>query len=408
MDLRRALVVFFFTIISFNSKAQLDDLADGINERFYAVPQKYLELLSLINRPEILAVDSGLALVKLNKIQIDELANNLHATRPGCGGFTDVHVMMERYGVNVQQALNMEAHPAPKKLTFDKSEPTFPNETKGALGMANPQRMWTFLGQLSAFPDRSAYSDNGVKAAQWLASYGSKLAQDHGRTDVQILNFPTGGSYKQPSVAIRIPGRNPSAPGVLVGGHMDTFDNQKPGSDDDGSGTATVMETYNAILDSGLKFERDIYFAFYAAEERGLVGSRVMVSEFKKRNIPLRSVLQLDMTGFKSPKDTKEVYLIQDHVNPQLTKFLGKLAEVYAGLPAATMGATQCGYACSDHASWTSGGYDSAFPFEASFENDNKTIHTGNDKMDIMNVNHMAKFLKLSTAFVVETADPVQ
>jgi leucyl aminopeptidase len=377
-------------------------------ERFIAVPLKNLENLTLAHRPIILAKQNGLALVKLDTPQLDELASNLHKNTLSCGGFSDVQILMERYGVDPIQGLVMAATPMPSLVrAFDKTQPTFPNETKRALAASSPQRMWDFLAKLSAFPNRSADSNEGVQAAQWLGDLGNKLAQAHQRQDVQILTFPTGGSYKQPSVAIRIAGKDSKLPAVLLGGHMDTFNNQKPGADDDGSGTATVMEVYNAILDSGLKFNRDIYFAFYAAEERGLVGSQAMVAEFKKRGIPMRAIMQFDMTGFKSPKDKQALYMVTDNVSPALTKFVVTLAQEYLGIPANMIGGTRCDYACSDHASWTRAGYESVFPFEASFENYNKTLHTSDDKMNIMTLDHAAKFMRLGVAFAVETADPI-
>jgi Zn-dependent M28 family amino/carboxypeptidase len=96
---------------------------------------------------------------------------------------------------------------------------------------------------------------------------------------------------------------------------VDTFDGTKPGSDDDGSGVANAMETYHAILESGMTFKRDIYFAYYAAEERGLVGSSFVVSHFVKNKIAVRGAIQFDMTGFKSKDDTYDIFLITDHAD---------------------------------------------------------------------------------------------
>jgi leucyl aminopeptidase len=66
---------------------------------------------------------------------------------------------------------------------------------------------------------------------------------------------------------------------------------------------------------------------------------------------------------------------------------------------------TKCGYACSDHASWTQAGYQSSSSIESSFEDSNKNIHSTNDRMDIsdeFSIKHMAQFSKLAIAFAVE------
>jgi leucyl aminopeptidase len=233
------------------------------------------------------------------------------------------------------------------------------------------------------------------------------MAQSHGRSDITVQTIPTRVGYKQESVLVRIPGSDPKAPGILLGGHMDTFSDTKPGADDDGTGVASVMEIYNAVLDSKLKFKRDVYFAYYSAEERGLHGSEAMAIEFQKRHIEMRAILQFDMTGFKSPKDTQEIYFVTDHVDTGLTNFLKVLTETYLKIPAHLIGDTRCGYACSDHASWTNAGYSSVFPFEASFQNYNKTLHTSHDTMDLVTPDHVAKFVKLGAAFTVETGDPL-
>src|SRR5262249_37754543 len=101
------------------------------------------------------------------------------------------------------------------------------------------------------------------------------------------------GSYVQPSVVAKL--GNSDEPGIVVGGHMDTLSSTfelKPGADDDGSGTTTVMGVARTILNSGMKFNKPIYFIWYAAEEAGLVGSGYVVKYFKKNNIPVDAVIQ--------------------------------------------------------------------------------------------------------------------
>lgn len=65
----------------------------------------------------------------------------------------------------------------------------------------------------------------------------------------------------------------------------------------------------------------------------------------------------------------------------------------------------KCGYACSDHASWTRAGYPSAFPFETAFSEYNPDIHTPKDTMEKLDAGHGLNYLKLSLAFAVEMAE---
>jgi leucyl aminopeptidase len=86
-------------------------------------------------------------------------------------------------------------------------------------------------------------------------------------------------------------------------------------------------------------------------------------------------------------------------VSPELTRFTMKLIETYVKVPVRE---DVCGYACSDHASWTRAGYPAVFPFEAMFNNMNKSIHTANDTIEKLDMDFGLHFTKLATAFAVE------
>ncbi|MCC6278471.1 MAG: M20/M25/M40 family metallo-hydrolase [Oligoflexia bacterium] len=376
--------------------------------RFYMVPNQYLAMIqgrSLALAP--LAVTPGFSLLRLTPEEVQSLSEEIHHRVGICGGFSDIQVQAEQRGMTLAQALEWQAHGPSIISRFEPRAPQYPNEVKRMLsGLSADRWAQTLNGIIANFEDRSAYTESGKKFSLWLGQFAQQLGAQVGRNDIQVINIPTGGGYKQDSVVIRLPGADPKEPGVLLGGHMDTFE-KKPGADDDGSGTTTVLELLTATVSSGLKFKRDIYFAFYAAEERGLVGSQRVVKEFEARRITLKGVLQYDMTGFDSPRDPQELFLITDNVNPDLTRFLSVLAQKYLGITPDRIGQTSCGYACSDHASWHRAGYPAAFPFEASFNNMNRTLHTDRDVMANISVPHAMKFVALGAAFIVELGDPI-
>ena len=97
------------------------------------------------------------------------------------------------------------------------------------------------------------------------------------------------------------------------------------------------------------------------------------------------------------------IFLLNDYVDPDLTAFLGKLVETYVGVPWST---TECGYACSDHASWTKNGYPASAAFEAAFDDMNHSIHTERDTLAASggSARHSVAFAKLALAFAVEPA----
>ncbi|MFN8369178.1 MAG: hypothetical protein U0T83_00980 [Bacteriovoracaceae bacterium] len=69
-------------------------------------------------------------------------------------------------------------------------------------------------------------------------------------------------------------------------------------------------------------------------------------------------------------------------------------------------GHSTCGYACSDHASWTANGYPASMPFEATMNTMNNKIHTANDVIALSGgtAENAAKFSKLGTSFLIEMA----
>src|SRR5206468_11856693 len=88
------------------------------------------------------------------------------------------------------------------------------------------------------------------------------------------------------NVVAVLPGKSPRR--VYVSGHYDSVarqpegrfdwskpDNVAPGADDDGSGTALVMELARVFAESGIDFDATLVFVAFAGEEQGLVGAKL-------------------------------------------------------------------------------------------------------------------------------------
>jgi len=70
-----------------------------------------------------------------------------------------------------------------------------------------------------------------------------------------------------------------------------------PGADDNGSGTANVLELARLFTKSSLKFKYTIRFCSWSGEEGGLLGSRAYAKEMKEKNVNIIAVLNSDMLG---------------------------------------------------------------------------------------------------------------
>jgi Zn-dependent M28 family amino/carboxypeptidase len=91
---------------------------------------------------------------------------------------------------------------------------------------------------------------------------------------------------------------------VVVGAHLDSVQ-RGPGINDNGSGSATILEAAEQL--AGLKPRNKLRFIWWGAEELGLLGSRHYVSKLSaeaKRRIAL--YINLDMVG--SPNFVRFVY----------------------------------------------------------------------------------------------------
>jgi leucyl aminopeptidase len=260
------------------------------------------------------------------------------------------------------------------------------------------------ITNLSAFNNRYYTAQSGVDAASWLRNRWLGYAQ--GRGDVTVSLF-SHAAWAQPSVVMTITGATLPSEVVVIGGHLDSINSgspatgRAPGADDDASGVASFTESLRVALAMGYRPARTVKFIAYAAEEVGLRGSQEIANRHRTDGVNVVGVLQLDMTNYKG--STNDIAIITDNTNAAQNGFVGALVDTYLGLPRAN---TACGYACSDHASWTSAGFVASFPFEAQMGQHNPTIHTANDTLAQSgnNATHALKFARLTTAYLAELA----
>lgn len=398
-------IVFFIASLFFIS---LNSYAESLSTKHIVVVPHCLMHHSAIPHKR-LAETQHLRLLEVEDQGIDALNDAKlrfsRSTTP-CGGFMDVSGAWREFQAAGSDKARAKAFLSkyeydPRKNPVMTYSIRYPKQVNQLLNLLNPQRMWDRLVLMIAeFSDRSATTWKGVNVASEIKAEIESLARANNRNDVSAF-FVSSVDYIQPSVVVKIGDSN--LPGVVIGGHMDTFSPNRPGADDDGTGTATVLELAKVLLSSGMKFNKPIYLVWYAAEERGLVGSQWVVKEFKRRNIPVSEVMQLDMTGYAYQNDLT-MWLMDDYVNTSLTSFLETLINTYVKTPVQH---SRCGYACSDHASWTQGGYASCIPFESSMSTYNPYIHTANDTMEKLSLAHMTHYAQLAIAFAVELAEPV-
>lgn len=229
-----------------------------------------------------------------------------------------------------------------------------------------------------------------------------------GRTDIstRIYNHV---NTPMPSLILTITGADNPEEFVIVGGHIDSTSWDKddaPGADDNASGIASLDEMFRVLLEVEFVPNRTVEIMAFAAEEIGLVGSAEIASNYANNGVDVLAYVQFDMTGYKG--SSKDIYISEDwYVNQDVNTYLTQLMDHYnaSGPHSLTYGFTECGYGCSDHASWAAEGYKVAFPFEAAFHQSNPNIHTPYDLFSFLETgDHAAKFTKLGLEFIIEGA----
>jgi len=285
------------------------------------------------------------------------------------------------------------------------SEPTQQQLVSSINANANTSLMKSALKTFSDFNNRYYRSDTGVVSANWLFDQVKSITSASAKGQ-SIKTSQFDHPWGQKSIIARIEGQDGNQETVIVGAHQDSINQSNPmsgrapGADDDGSGTVTVLETYRLILESGFKPKRPLEFHWYSGEEAGLLGSQGISRAYANDKRQVAGMLQFDMTAFPT-KSRPDIGILTDRVNSVLTALLRKIVKAYTTLPMADF---QCGYGCSDHASWTRAGYPSALAFESSNMRENHNIHSPADSYDTVDFDHALNFVKIAVGFVVEMA----
>lgn len=390
----RWVLIFLFSLYSFSLYA-------SPTTEFLIVPSCLLENDFKYDE---LAKSENLHFIKTD--EMDLLASLNVKDHSTCRGFLNVTMAWHNYARHHQSnSMNFLKKYLPKSTPSDFTHTykvQYQSQVQALIEKINIAMLTDTIKTLTKFPDRYVDSDNGVQAADWIRGQLDALIKTSGRNDVQITVFPTINKGKQPSIMMKI-GKNLKTPAVILGTHMDTLERlyeYRPGADDNASGVATLLQTAEILLNSQYKFKKPIYLIWYAGSEKGKLGAQSVVANFKRNNIAIDSVLQLDMTGYVSGNGPS-IGLMDDFTDTELTAFIADLTSAYVQLPA---GSVRCGFACSDHIAWYENGNRVAYPFETMEDESNPYIHTRDDKQSKISVDHVADFVKLSLGFAVELA----
>jgi len=138
-----------------------------------------------------------------------------------------------------------------------------------------------------------------------------------GRSLVDLANSATGvtlrvkvdGFVDQDAATTNVIAETPGGRSdrtVVVGAHLDSVF-AGPGINDDGSGTAALLETAEEMKATGFNPRNKVRFIFFSGEEQGLLGSAHYVSQLTKKQISDISVM-LDYDMLASGNYARFIY----------------------------------------------------------------------------------------------------
>lgn len=181
-----------------------------------------------------------------------------------------------------------------------------------------PESVQDYLKRFIEFPTRSYMNEEASSTvANWLEKEFKRLGF------ITCKQHFQGGGKHQENVIAHVPGS--SSDTITVAAHYDSrpFVGPAPGAEDNGSGVATLLAIANAYKKHiHFKPKKGIYFAAFAGQEPGLMGSKEFVSflenggsdmpetcrtsasflRVEKRAPSDHRALILDEIGWKSPQ----------------------------------------------------------------------------------------------------------
>jgi len=197
-------------------------------------------------------------------------------------------------------------------------------EIEGMVKEVSPDSLQSYIKTLVAFGTRNTLSNQsdknrGIGAARnWVLLKFQEAARQSGGRLTCVIDTTTyaadGRRVDRPiilgNVVATLKGTDPNDNRIfLISGHLDNMRSSPtdsigdaPGANDDGSGTAAVIECARVM--SKHSFPATIIFIAVSGEEQGLLGAAYMAEKAKKGNWNIEAVLNNDIMGSNNSNET--------------------------------------------------------------------------------------------------------
>jgi len=254
------------------------------------------------------------------------------------------------------------------------------------IGLIQQDSILAYVNRLQAFYRRAAGTDSVRAARDWIHAKFQSFGYDSVYGD-QFYASVSGGYKANYNVVATKPGTLYPDIQIIVGAHYDGV-STSPAADDNGSGTAAVLEIARVLHD----IPTDVTFNFitFDAEEYGLYGSYHYANTAVAQHDQIVLMFNLDMIGYLPNATQARLY------HGASTKY----AQLWIDLAAPLVGITgylSGGSSGSDHHPFNQVGYNGIFLAEYIFSG---VYHSNRDSTTYMNFDYATRMVKASLATV--------
>jgi Zn-dependent M28 family amino/carboxypeptidase len=186
---------------------------------------------------------------------------------------------------------------------------------------------------------------------------------------------------------------------VLVTAHLDSIninggaEAPAPGADDNGSGSAGLLEMSRAFRDH--RNEHDLRFILFGGEEEGLFGSKRYVADLPaEERSRILAVVNMDMIGVLNAP-ARSVLIEGAPLSQRVIDTLGEAAMTYTQLAVET----SLRPFASDHVSFVEAGIPAVLTIEGA-DSTNGNVHSDADTIDHLTYDYALEILRMNVAFV--------
>lgn len=194
---------------------------------------------------------------------------------------------------------------------------------------------------------------------------------------------------------------------VILCGHYDSMPangSASPAADDDGSGTAAVVEAARVL--SQYQFAYTLVYALWDEEEYGLVGSNFYATQAENANDSIIAVINVDAIAWDGDGDALARVHVRNYAN---TLNLGTVAVNMISTYGInlTVEVNSPGATYSDHAAFWNHDFTAILLIE-DFDNDgNPHYHTTTDKVEFFDTGYFGEMTKWAFATTATMAVPL-